>query len=75
MADKKQVESADSSEVIVAKAKDFWEKYNKPVTAIAIIIILLVGGFMFIRIFLKTLKRQKQPMPCLWPSNIIEKIQ
>ena len=35
MADKKQVQDIDSGEVIIAKAKDFWTKYNKPVIGIS----------------------------------------
>ncbi len=45
MADKKNVQDVDSGEVIVAKAKDFWEKYNKPLMIVSVAIILLVGGW------------------------------
>src|ERR1041385_2823846 len=43
MADKKHGDS--SEEVIIAKAKDFWAKYNKPVTIISIAIIVLIVGY------------------------------
>ena len=45
MADKKNVQDADSGEVIVAKAKDFWERYNKPLMIASVAIIVLVGGW------------------------------
>jgi tetratricopeptide (TPR) repeat protein len=59
MADKKHVENADSGEEIIAKAKDFWERYNKPVTIIATVIILLVGGFYIYKNFFKNPKEAK----------------
>ena len=43
MADKKQAGS--SEEVLIAKAKDFWTRYNKPVMIVSIAIILLGGGY------------------------------
>ena len=43
MADKKQTGS--SEEVLIAKAKDFWTTYNKPVMIVSIAIILLGGGY------------------------------
>ena len=44
MAEKKKVQDMDGDE-IVARAKDFWEKYNKPVMIISVAIIVLVGGW------------------------------
>ena len=45
MADKKNVQDVDSGEVIVAKAKDFWEKNSKLLMIASVVIILVVGGW------------------------------
>jgi tetratricopeptide (TPR) repeat protein len=45
MADLKNVKNADSGEVVIAKAKDFWAKYSKPVMVVSSILILAIGGW------------------------------
>lgn len=45
MADKKNVQESQSEEVVIAKAKDFWARYNKPLMIVSTIIILAVGGW------------------------------
>ncbi len=45
MADKKNVQDADNSEVVIAKAKDFWTRYNKPLMIVSTILILAIGGW------------------------------
>jgi tetratricopeptide (TPR) repeat protein len=45
MADLKNVKNADSGEVVIAKAKDFWEKYSKPVMVVSTILVLAIGGW------------------------------
>ncbi len=45
MADKKNVQDKDSNEVVIAKAKDFWTQYNKPVMVVSTILILAIGGW------------------------------
>ena len=59
MAEKKQVETDNRDEMIVAKAKDFWERYSRPFTIAAVIIILLVGGFYVYKNFFKNPKEIK----------------
>ena len=59
MADKKQVQESDSDAAVVAKAKDFWTKYNRPVTVIAAVIILVLGGFYIYKNFFKNPKEIK----------------
>lgn len=59
MADKKNVQGVDSGEVIVAKAKDFWEKYNKPLMIASVVIILGVGGWYGYQNFVKKPKETK----------------
>jgi tetratricopeptide (TPR) repeat protein len=58
MADKKYDEE-NSGEVIIAKAKDFWERYSRPVTIIAAVIIVLVGGYFVYTNFFKNPKEAK----------------
>jgi tetratricopeptide (TPR) repeat protein len=45
MTDKKLGHDADSSEVLIAKAKDFWEKNSKVTMIVGAAIIILVGGY------------------------------
>jgi tetratricopeptide (TPR) repeat protein len=59
MADKKHVDEGNSGEEIIAKAKDFWEKYSRPVTIIATVIIVLVGGYYIYRNFFQNPKEAK----------------
>jgi tetratricopeptide (TPR) repeat protein len=59
MADKKQEQNIDSGEVIIAKAKDFWTKYNKPVIIVCSVIILAIGGWYIYKNFFKNPKEDK----------------
>ncbi len=59
MADKKFVQDIDSGEVIVAKAKDFWEKYNKPLMIVSVAVIVLVGGWYVYQNYFKNPKELK----------------
>jgi hypothetical protein len=45
MADKKTLHDAEGSEVVIARAKDFWERYSKPIMIICTVIIVAVGGY------------------------------
>lgn len=59
MAEKKPSHDADSTEVIIAKAKDFWEKYNKITIIVCTAIIVVVGGFFGYKNFVLKPKEQK----------------
>jgi tetratricopeptide (TPR) repeat protein len=59
MADKKIAEGVEGGEVIITKAKDFWEKYNKPVIGICTAIIVLVGGYYVYQNFFEKPKEEK----------------
>lgn len=59
MAEKKNVQGMDSGEMIVEKAKDFWERYNKPLMIASVAIILLVGGWYAYQNFIKNPKEIK----------------
>jgi tetratricopeptide (TPR) repeat protein len=45
MAVKKTVGESKQDEVVIAKAKDFWTRYNKPIIIAALAVIILGGGW------------------------------
>jgi tetratricopeptide (TPR) repeat protein len=49
----------EQSEVIVAKAKDFWTRNSRIILGIGTILLLLVGGFFVYKKFFKEPKEQK----------------
>jgi len=59
MAEKKQVSDAEHNEAVIARAKDFWSKYQKPVMIICAAIILLGGGYYGYKKFVKEPKEEK----------------
>lgn len=59
MAEKNQVPDFDQSELIVAKAKDFWTKFNKPIMVICGAIILLGGGYLAYKYVYKNPEEEK----------------
>jgi tetratricopeptide (TPR) repeat protein len=59
MADKKNVQESMHDEMVVAKAKDFWTKYSKPVMIVSTLIILAIGGWYVFQNFFKGPKEEK----------------
>lgn len=59
MSDKKNVQQADTNEMVIAKAKDFWTKYNKPVMIACAAIIVLVAGYYGYQNFIKKPQEDK----------------
>ncbi len=59
MADKKTTQGGDSGEILIAKAKDFWDRNNKVILVVGTAIILLVGGFYVYKNFFKNPKEAK----------------
>lgn len=53
MADKNNEIESHHDEQVVAKAKDFWTKYSKPVIIALTVIVLAVGGFYAYQNFVK----------------------
>jgi tetratricopeptide (TPR) repeat protein len=45
MADNKHVIEADHNEAVIAKAKDFWTHYQKPIMIAAAVVIVSVAGY------------------------------
>ncbi|MBS1574917.1 MAG: tetratricopeptide repeat protein [Bacteroidetes bacterium] len=46
MADKTTVQPVDQNEAVIAKAKDFWSRYGKLTTIVAVAVIVLAGGYL-----------------------------
>lgn len=59
MAEKKIVTQAEGGDVTIAKAKDFWTRYNKPVMIVCAVVILLGGGWLVYKNFVKGPKESK----------------
>src|SRR4051812_50108310 len=59
MAVKKHDDDVDNSEIVVAKAKDFWERYGKTVTIILAAVVIGVGGYFIYQKFFKDPKEAK----------------
>jgi tetratricopeptide (TPR) repeat protein len=51
--------SEDRSEVIVAKAKDFWTRNSRVILGVGTVLLLVVGGFFVYKKFFKDPKEQK----------------
>jgi len=59
MADKKNVQESMHDEIVIAKAKDFWTKYSKPVMIACAIVIVGIGGWYVYQNFFKKPKEEK----------------
>lgn len=59
MSEQKQVPAADSSEVVVAKAKDFWARNSKLILGVGGGLLVLVAGFFVYRNFFQKPKEEK----------------
>ncbi len=49
----------DKNEQVIAQAKDFWTRYNKPITLVSVILILAIGGWYAYKNFVKDPKEGK----------------
>jgi hypothetical protein len=45
MADKKIVQGKEGNELVIAQAKDFWTRYNKPIMIVCAVLIIGIGGW------------------------------
>lgn len=53
MADKTQVPVVDHNEAVIARAKNFWTKYNKPLLIGSLTVLVLAGGYFGYNYFFK----------------------
>ena len=59
MAVKKHDVHDDPNQIIVERAKDFWTRFNRPVMIVALVIILIAGGWLAYKKFYKEPNEQK----------------
>ena len=52
MADKKSMQELDG-DAVIAKAKDFWSKFSKPIMIASAVVIVGVGGWYIYQNFFK----------------------
>ena len=59
MADKKTVQDADNSQLVLDKAKDFWVRYSKAISVICVVVVLGVGGYFIYKNYVQKPKEIK----------------
>lgn len=68
MADKKATAVSDDSEIVIMKAKSFWDKYSKPVTYIGLAVIAAIVGWYSYVNFIK-LPKEKNASEAIFPAE------
>lgn len=59
MSDQNKVHEQDSNEVVIAKARDFWAKYSKPLVIVSVAVIVGVAGWYIYQEYVKKPKEVK----------------
>jgi hypothetical protein len=59
MAEVKHARQHTESEVVIERARDFWAKYGKIVTIVSVAVIVIVGGYLFYKNFVKAPQEKK----------------
>jgi predicted negative regulator of RcsB-dependent stress response len=59
MAEKKNAQDRNSDEQVVAQARDFWTRYNKPIMIVSVLLIVVIGGWYAYKNFFKNPKEAK----------------
>ena len=60
MAEKKNVQTIQSNEEVIAKAKDFWTRYSKIIIGVGGGLLLLVGGYYVYQNYFEKPKEEKE---------------
>jgi len=56
---KPDVHEKDHNQLVIERARDFWERYNKPIIIICVVIILAGGGYLGYKKFYKEPQEEK----------------
>lgn len=59
MAEKKPVPDVDKSQVVIAKAQDFWQKNSKIISVVFVVVILGIGGYFGYKYYIQNPKEEK----------------
>jgi tetratricopeptide (TPR) repeat protein len=59
MAEKKLVTEVDKAELVIAKAKDFWERNSKVISIVFAVVVLGVGGYFIYKNYVQKPKEEK----------------
>ena len=59
MAEKKTVNQGDQAELVMARAKDFWERNSKIISIVFVVVILGVGGYFGYKNYIQKPKEEK----------------
>lgn len=59
MAEKKIVQDGDSAEVVIARARDFWQRNSKVISIVFAVVILGVGGYFVYKNYVQKPKEEK----------------
>ena len=75
MAEKQvQAAAASEAEVVMQRAKGFWDKFSKPIIYVGSALILLVGGYFGYKYFYKIPKEQKASEAIISAENLFDKM-
>jgi len=59
MSDQNKVHEQDSNEVVIAKARNFWAKYSKPLVIVSLVVIAAIAGWYSYQEYVKKPKETK----------------
>jgi tetratricopeptide (TPR) repeat protein len=59
MAEKKLVNEGDKTELVITRAKDFWERNSKIISVVFVVVVLGVGGYFGYRNYIQKPKEEK----------------
>jgi tetratricopeptide (TPR) repeat protein len=66
---KQEVQEKDHNQIVVERAKDFWTRYSKPVMIVAVVVILVAGGYIGYKKFYKA-PREAKAVDALFQAEV-----